>query len=143
MKNRSRQNGFARAVKKFFLYGFVVATFSAYALENHAGAGGAAAPGAGSAAASVPAAPGAGNVASSAPAAPSTASGGYKDGTYTGPVVDVNWGYVQVQATIQGGKISNVQFLQYPSDRFDLGAHQLFRRSGCSSRRRSRPSRPT
>ncbi len=45
------------------------------------------------------------------------ASSGLKDGTYTGSTVDVNWGYVQVQATIQGGKISNVQFLQYPSDR--------------------------
>jgi uncharacterized protein with FMN-binding domain len=49
--------------------------------------------------------------------APSSTSSGYKDGAYTGPVVDVNWGYVQVQATIQSGKISNVQFLQYPSDR--------------------------
>jgi uncharacterized protein with FMN-binding domain len=32
-------------------------------------------------------------------------------------VVDVNWGYVQVQTTIQSGKISNVQFLQYPNER--------------------------
>ena len=29
----------------------------------------------------------------------------------------MNWGYVQVQATIQNGKISDVQFVQYPSDR--------------------------
>jgi len=50
-------------------------------------------------------------------AATSTPSSGYKDGTYTGPVLDVNWGYVQVQATIQSGQISNVQFLQFPSDR--------------------------
>ena len=46
-----------------------------------------------------------------------TPTSGYKDGTYTGPVEDVNWGNVQVQATIQNGKITNVQFLQYPNDR--------------------------
>ena len=49
--------------------------------------------------------------------APSITGSGQKDGTYIGPVVDVNWGNVQVQATIQNGKISNVQFVQYPSDR--------------------------
>jgi uncharacterized protein with FMN-binding domain len=31
--------------------------------------------------------------------------------------VDVNYGNVQVQATIQSGKITNVQVLQYPTDR--------------------------
>lgn len=44
-------------------------------------------------------------------------SGKYRDGTYTGTVVDAFYGNVQVQATIQGGKISNVQFLQSPNDR--------------------------
>ncbi len=34
-----------------------------------------------------------------------------------GPSVDVNWGFVQVQATIQNGKLSDVQFVQYPSER--------------------------
>jgi uncharacterized protein with FMN-binding domain len=52
-----------------------------------------------------------------ATAQPQVASNGLKDGTYTGPSVDVQWGLVQVQATIQGGKITNVQFLQFPSDR--------------------------
>ncbi len=32
-------------------------------------------------------------------------------------MVNVNWGYVQVQAMIQGGQISDVRWLQYPSDR--------------------------
>ena len=41
----------------------------------------------------------------------------YKDGTYTGDVVDVFYGNVQIQASIQNGKISNVKFLQSPSDR--------------------------
>jgi len=41
----------------------------------------------------------------------------YKDGQYTGNVADAFYGNVQVQATITGGKITNVAFLQYPSDR--------------------------
>jgi uncharacterized protein with FMN-binding domain len=41
----------------------------------------------------------------------------YKDGTFKGPEVDAYYGLVQVQATIQGGKLANVQFLEFPSDR--------------------------
>ena len=41
---------------------------------------------------------------------------GYKDGTFKGPEVDAYYGLVQVQATIQGGKLANVQFLEYPTD---------------------------
>ncbi len=44
-------------------------------------------------------------------------SGQYKDGTYTGSVEDAYYGNVQVQVTISGGQISDVQFLQYPNDR--------------------------
>ncbi len=40
----------------------------------------------------------------------------YKDGTYTGIVADAFYGNVQVQATISGSKITDVQFLQYPHD---------------------------
>ncbi len=48
----------------------------------------------------------------------STTSGAlYKDGSYTGSQADAQWGYIQVKATIQNGKITNVQFLQAPSDR--------------------------
>jgi len=56
---------------------------------------------------------------SQAPAASSASSNasGYRDGTYTGPTIDVNYGLVQVQTTIQNGRIADVQFLQYPSDR--------------------------
>lgn len=43
--------------------------------------------------------------------------GQYKNGTYTGSVADAFYGNVQVQVTISGGKITDVQFLQYPSDR--------------------------
>ncbi len=41
----------------------------------------------------------------------------YNEGTYTGNRADAYYGIVQVQATIQGGKIVDVQFLQYPNDR--------------------------
>ncbi len=45
----------------------------------------------------------------------STASTHYKDGTYTGSTADAYYGQVQVSATISGGKISAVKFLQYPN----------------------------
>lgn len=41
----------------------------------------------------------------------------YKDGSFTGDVADAIYGNIQVQAIIQGGKIVDVKFLQYPSDR--------------------------
>lgn len=43
--------------------------------------------------------------------------GKYKDGSYTGSVVDAYYGYIQVRTTISGGKLANLEFLQYPSDR--------------------------
>jgi uncharacterized protein with FMN-binding domain len=50
-------------------------------------------------------------------AAPSSSTSSYKDGTYTGTVEDAYYGSVQVQVIISGGKITDVQFLQYPNDR--------------------------
>lgn len=41
----------------------------------------------------------------------------YKDGEYVGRVADAFYGNVQVKAVIAGGKISDVQFLDYPRDR--------------------------
>jgi uncharacterized protein with FMN-binding domain len=43
--------------------------------------------------------------------------GQYRDGTYVGPTTNAFYGLVQVQATIQGGQLTDVQFLQYPNDR--------------------------
>lgn len=48
---------------------------------------------------------------------PSQQSGAYKDGEYTGPVVDAFYGNIQVKAIVQNGKLSDIQFLQYPNDR--------------------------
>jgi len=39
----------------------------------------------------------------------------YKNGTYTGSVADAYYGNVQVQTTIQSGKITDVAFLQSPN----------------------------
>ncbi len=52
-----------------------------------------------------------------APSSSSSRPVSYKDGTYTGPEVNVLYGLVKVQATVQHGKLTNVQFLEYPSDR--------------------------
>lgn len=43
--------------------------------------------------------------------------GQYVDGVYKGPAVDAHYGLVQVQATVQGGQLVNVEVLQYPSHR--------------------------
>ncbi|MDD4989345.1 MAG: FMN-binding protein [Candidatus Pacebacteria bacterium] len=54
--------------------------------------------------------------------------GQYVDGTYPGSVVDVYYGNVQVKALISGGKLADVGFLQYPSDRshsLDLSRYAL------------------
>ncbi len=39
----------------------------------------------------------------------------YKDGSFTGSVADAYYGNVQVKVTISGGKMTDVQFLQYPN----------------------------
>jgi uncharacterized protein with FMN-binding domain len=56
---------------------------------------------------------------SSTPAPPATTpvTGAYKDGSYTGSVANAYYGNIQVKAIIQGGKLTDVQFLQYPNDR--------------------------
>jgi uncharacterized protein with FMN-binding domain len=49
-------------------------------------------------------------------AATTTTTGEYKDGTYTGSVENAYYGNVQVQAVVSGGKLTDVTFLEYPSD---------------------------
>lgn len=48
--------------------------------------------------------------------ASSSSSINYKDGEYTGSTADAFYGYIQVKAIIQGGKIADVKFLRYPND---------------------------
>ncbi len=50
--------------------------------------------------------------------APTTKPPGlYKDGEYVGDIIDAYYGNVQVKVSIQGGKIADVLFLDYPQDR--------------------------
>lgn len=77
----------------------------------------------------LPKSSGSANAATSTPAAPTTDGGApaptatsvpgalYRDGSYTGSTDDAQWGVIQVKAIIQGGKITDVQFLQYPNER--------------------------
>jgi uncharacterized protein with FMN-binding domain len=44
-------------------------------------------------------------------------SAGLSDGTYTGSQENAFYGVVQVQAVVNGGRLTDVQFLRYPSDR--------------------------
>ncbi len=39
------------------------------------------------------------------------------DSVYTGPAVDAYYGLVQVQAVVQGGQLTAIKILRYPSDR--------------------------
>jgi len=45
-----------------------------------------------------------------------TPTKGYKDGTYTGGTENTPYGAVQISVVVSGGKISDVNFLQMPSD---------------------------
>ncbi len=106
-KQSIRSGGFGQQVKKFFLSAFVVLSFIAYIIhQRHPTT---AVPNTGT------------NNAQNVNAIPTltlaSQAGSYKDGTFTGPVTDAFYGPVQVQVVIQSGKITNVQFLQYPNDR--------------------------
>lgn len=46
----------------------------------------------------------------------SATTGQYQNGTYTGKATATQWGDVQVQAVIKGGKITAVNVLEYPND---------------------------
>lgn len=112
MNRRNQLNGCLFVIRKFFLSAFVVISFIAYALEKRISI-----PVTGAELPTLPAPTAVStSIAPTAGILPTTRSG-YKDGTYTGSSVYINWGYVQVQATIQGGKLSDVQVIQYPNER--------------------------
>jgi len=50
---------------------------------------------------------------------PATAQGKgrYSDGEFVGEAADTHWGAVQVKVLVQGGTLTDVQFMQYPSHR--------------------------
>ena len=41
----------------------------------------------------------------------------YADGVYTGPAADAYYGIIQIQALVQGGRLTALKVLRYPSDR--------------------------
>ncbi len=113
-------------MKKYVLSFFVVFTFTLYSLQQKFGDGegtnvvapppSSLAPSSSSGNSTVSPSPspnaGSANVSGKPPA-----SSSLRDGVYTGDVTDAYYGNVQVQATIAGGKITDVVFLDYPSDR--------------------------
>lgn len=109
--------------KQLLLTAFVVVTFALYSLQQrHEGSGTVVTPAAktnSSQAVSTNSgsgpAPGSGSGSGSSSTG-STGSTTYKDGSYTGSPADAFYGNIQVQATIAGGKITDVQFLQYPNE---------------------------
>ena len=101
-------------IKKVLLSVFVIATFVIYSLHQRAGASNVA-----------PVVANTPNSASSSattttPATSTsntTTAGQYKDGSYTGSSADAFYGYIKVKVVISGGKITDVVFLDHPSDR--------------------------
>lgn len=45
------------------------------------------------------------------------AARGYADGVYTGPAADAYYGIIQIQALVQGGRLTALKVLKYPNDR--------------------------
>ncbi|CAN7710602.1 FMN-binding protein [Mesorhizobium caraganae] len=45
------------------------------------------------------------------------AAKGYADGVYTGPTADAYYGIIQIEALVQGGQLTALKVLKYPSDR--------------------------
>lgn len=98
-------------LKKLLLSGFVVAVFIIYSFQQrHEDVSVAIAP-------SVHAKTSQSNSGTITPPASISKAATLKDGSYDGMVADAVYGDIQVQAIIRGGKISDIQFLQYPNDR--------------------------
>jgi uncharacterized protein with FMN-binding domain len=112
-----RHNWYPNIMKKLTLSTFVVVTFLLYSYhtqhetQSSAVTAPAARP---SPAASPSGSTGGGSTGSTPASQPATT---YKDGSYVGSAANAYYGNIQVKAVIQGGKITDVQFLQYPNDR--------------------------
>lgn len=96
-------------LKKVLLSGAVVVAFVAYSVHQRHGD---------SPTAALPVSPrqSSGSSSNTGTAPSTTPAVTYKDGSYTGSSENAFYGYIQVKATVQGGKLTAVQFLQYPND---------------------------
>ena len=50
------------------------------------------------------------------PTAPASSAASGGDGTYTGDAVETRWGTVQVEITVENGKITSADAVQFPSE---------------------------
>jgi len=98
--------------KKLAVAGFVVVTFIIYSLHQR-NEGSQAVQKVATSQGNTPQS----TAANSNTATQSTASVSYKDGLYTGKSSDAFYGYVQVRATVTGGKLADITILDYPQDR--------------------------
>lgn len=92
----------------------VLGLIGMYANNNASGTGGlvpSPIPGSSTAQASTPSSSNTSSVSSG-----TSSSTTYKDGTFTGAAADTPYGIVQIAVVINGGKITDVKFLQMPSD---------------------------
>jgi uncharacterized protein with FMN-binding domain len=72
---------------------------------------------------------------STAPTSAATPAANYKDGTYTGGASQTPYGPVQVAAVISGGKITNINLLQLPSEENE--SRQISNNSGPQLRQKA------
>jgi len=99
-------------MKKMTLAGFVVVTFLVYSFNQRNESSAVVAP-LTPTSATTPS-----SAATTTPAMHQTMmAAAYKDGAYTGSAADALYGYIQVKATVKDGKLTDVEFLQYPNDR--------------------------
>ncbi len=108
-----------QGLKKLVVAVVLVGTFIVYSLLHDSSGATVLTPISAPVPSTTPNTPAATSASGATPGATATGTSGsqYKNGTYTGNVADAQWGNVQVQAVIQNGKITTVQFLQYPNDR--------------------------
>ena len=106
----SRQ-GPRRGGRKLILSAFTIAAFTIYAVLSRGG------PATQATASTRP--PSTVTSSASRPSSVKTTAGtgGYKNGSYTGSQADLVYGTVQVKAVIQGGRLTDVQFLSQPTGR--------------------------
>jgi len=104
-------------MKKALLTGFVIVSFIVYSLHQRSDGSAVVIKPSSTPAASQTAAAPSSNTSSSSTTSTVPAATAYKDGRYTGSAADAYYGFIQVLAVISGGKLTDVQFLQYPNDR--------------------------
>jgi uncharacterized protein with FMN-binding domain len=107
------------AMKKLVVSITIIGLFVIYSIAHARSGTLAFAPVAGSAAPTHTPDPATGNPPAdgSSPTATPVPGAKFKDGAYTGSAADAQWGYIQVKALVKGGKITDVQFVQYPNER--------------------------